>query len=252
MNIEQVVYGTKGNEMYLTLVMKKVETADYYSTLEMKPAIYKLYDKEDNLVYIGETKILRKRITSHFSKQKNRKVRFTKEDIAYIEYAYVDLDRYSRSIVEGILVDKYKPVFNCEDENMLFSRTSYSMEFLMDIQFYLRNTNIRTPILASAFGIESHAINYIKNSGTGNELEIPADYVPNVLITEEFIKNHTQTSKHITKEEFFKIREKLENNTPKTKLAKEFKCDISTVARIAKLTTQKFKKWEQERVKEVA
>jgi len=251
MNIEQVVYGTKGNEMYLTLVMKKVETADYYGTLENKPAIYKFYNKEDKLVYVGETKILRKRVTCHFTKQKAKKVRFTKEDIAYIEYAYVDLDRYSRSIVEGILVSKYKPVFNCEDENILRSRTVHSIEFLKDIQFYLRNTNLKPSVIASAFGVDRIVVNDIKRSGTGNELEIPAGYVPSVIITDEFAKNYTNKVGTVSKEVFFKIRDEIATGKVKTHIAKDFGIEVTAIYKVAYLRTKQYQEWEQERVKEV-
>jgi hypothetical protein len=251
MNIEQVVYGTKDNETYLTLILKKNETLQA-KDFEKRPAIYKIYGKEEELIYVGETTNLCKRMSTHFAKTKTTSKRFSREDMSFIEYAYVDLDRYSRSIVEGILVAKYRPVFNCSDEAVLEAKTNFPIPFLMDVQFYLRNTDIKDAIIASALGTNRNTIQLIRKSSIGGTLEIPADFVPSVIITDEFIKNYKGKRARVSKELFFKIREEFEKGGTQAGVARKFGLDDRTVHNIYHLKNAEHEAWEQERVKEVA
>ena len=116
MRIEELVYGTKGNETYLTIVFRKIGIEDI-SKLEARAAVYMFYDKQGKIMYVGETTTLKKRV--HYHASRNRKTgnqQLSRDTIDYIEYAYIQADKYERAVMEGLLVGKYKPALNCDDK----------------------------------------------------------------------------------------------------------------------------------------
>jgi predicted GIY-YIG superfamily endonuclease len=249
MRIEELVYGTKGNETYLTLVLRKCDIAEV-SKLEKRVAVYMVYSKQGEVLYIGETTTLKMRIGEHLKKTGTKGL--SPENVGYVEYAYVKADRYERAVIEGLLVNKYKPALNCDDAKTRNSMTHISEETLNDIVFYLNNSEYPNSVIAKALGISPYKVENVKERGTNNSLQLPKGYVPSVIITDELAKELKQPN-IVTKELFFDIREELEagNVTPQ-ELSAKHRMSISTVYNIQKLAVGKYKKWEQERIKAVA
>jgi hypothetical protein len=251
MNIEQVVYGTKDNETYLTIVLKTVKTEDYI-ILENRPAVYKLFDKAGELMYIGETKSLKTRIRNHLSPKTAGHDEIHRGTIGYIEYVYLNIDRYERAIVEGILVNRHNPKYNCNDEEKANSIRKVPLEVLKDIQFYLRNTDLPARIIGEGLGQPRALIQSVKHSGTGNDIELPKDFTPSIIITDEFVKNFKAPRKRITKEVFMNVRNLLDSGIKGVEVSKLTGVEQAMVSEIKLLKAKKYQKWEQERIKEVA
>ncbi len=83
------------------------------SSLPDKPGIYKYYDTEGELLYIGKAKSLKKRVSSYFTKQhhENAKTRILVSKIEKIEFTIVDT-QYDALLLENILIKQFQPKYN--------------------------------------------------------------------------------------------------------------------------------------------
>ncbi|HMO61393.1 MAG TPA: excinuclease ABC subunit UvrC [Ferruginibacter sp.] len=81
-------------------------------TIPLQPGIYKYYDAEGNLLYVGKAKSLRKRVSSYFSKTHNSyKTYELVNRIATIEFTIVNSEQ-DAFLLENSLIKKFQPFFN--------------------------------------------------------------------------------------------------------------------------------------------
>lgn len=246
MKVEELVYGFKGNETYLTLYFSRMDLEDF-NKLQPRAGVYMIYSKENELMYIGETTSLIRRVRNHLTPNWGKK-ELNKDTVGHIEYAYINEDRYERGIIEGLLVQKYRPALNCNDEMCGDSLTKIPKEVQQDAVYYARNTDIRPYIIARALNVDNAIIANLRNLGTFNHLELPEGYTPKVVITQEFIDNAVVTFKHVSQTAFNQIREMLEEGSMKhVEIARKFAITPTTVSNIHHLKTTKFKKMEEAR-----
>lgn len=83
------------------------------SSLPDSPGIYKYYDADGVLMYIGKAKKLKKRVTSYFTKQhhENRKTAVLVSKIVDIQFTLVDSE-IDALLLENSLIKKFQPRFN--------------------------------------------------------------------------------------------------------------------------------------------
>ena len=83
------------------------------SSLPETPGIYKYFDKDGTLIYIGKAKSLKKRVSSYFNKNHHdsRKTEMLVSRICNIEFTLVETE-IDALILENSLIKKYKPKFN--------------------------------------------------------------------------------------------------------------------------------------------
>lgn len=80
--------------------------------LPKHPGVYKFYDEQKNLLYIGKAKSLHKRVKSYFLQSiTNRKTKKLVSRIAFIEYT-LTTDEKAALILENNLIQILKPQFN--------------------------------------------------------------------------------------------------------------------------------------------
>lgn len=83
-------------------------------TIPLQPGIYKYYDKEHALLYVGKAKSLRKRVSSYFSKSfVGYKTHELVKRIHQIEFTIVDSEQ-DAFLLENALIKEYKPKYNIE------------------------------------------------------------------------------------------------------------------------------------------
>lgn len=83
-------------------------------TIPLQPGIYKYYDKEHSLLYVGKAKSLRKRVSSYFSKSfVGYKTHELVKRIHKIEFTIVDSEQ-DAFLLENALIKEYKPKYNIE------------------------------------------------------------------------------------------------------------------------------------------
>jgi len=91
-----------------TLILKEI-----ISSLPETPGIYKYFDKDGTLIYIGKAKSLKKRVSSYFNKNhyENRKTAVMVSRICNIEFTLVETE-IDALLLENSLIKKFQPKFN--------------------------------------------------------------------------------------------------------------------------------------------
>ncbi|MEN9569464.1 MAG: hypothetical protein RL172_695 [Bacteroidota bacterium] len=82
------------------------------STIPLQPGIYKYYNADDELLYVGKAKSLRKRVSSYFSKTfTSYKTHELVQRIHRIEFTIVNSEQ-DAFLLENSLIKNFQPVFN--------------------------------------------------------------------------------------------------------------------------------------------
>lgn len=81
-------------------------------TIPHQPGIYKYFDRNGKLIYVGKAKDLRKRTTSYFVKNhENYKTRKLVQNIHHIEFTIVDTEQ-DAFLLENSLIKQFQPRYN--------------------------------------------------------------------------------------------------------------------------------------------
>ncbi|NML36456.1 excinuclease ABC subunit C [Chitinophaga sp. G-6-1-13] len=92
--------------------MTAAEFQQISHTIPLNAGIYKYYDKEGTLLYVGKAKSLRKRVSSYFVKyHDNFKTRKLVEHIHHIEFTIVDSEQ-DAFLLENSLIKQFQPRYN--------------------------------------------------------------------------------------------------------------------------------------------
>jgi excinuclease ABC subunit C len=88
-------------------------TPDQIGLLPLEPGIYKYYDEDRRLIYVGKAKSLKKRVSSYFSKQTgvDRKTRKLVSEIRFIEFTIVN-NEFEALLLENTLIKENQPKYN--------------------------------------------------------------------------------------------------------------------------------------------
>ena len=83
-------------------------------TIPKNPGIYQFFDLNDNIIYIGKAKNLRRRVSSYFkSNAGNKKTEILSKNIRNIKYLVVDTEA-DALLLENSLIKKYQPKYNIQ------------------------------------------------------------------------------------------------------------------------------------------
>ena len=84
---------------------------DQARALPDNPGCYLMKDKDDNVIYVGKAKNLKKRVTSYFLPNRDLKTTCLVEKIDHIDYIITG-NEYEALILENNLIKKYSPHYN--------------------------------------------------------------------------------------------------------------------------------------------
>ena len=88
-------------------------TPDQINLLPNEPGVYKYYDEDRRLIYVGKAKSLKKRVSSYFTKQTgvDRKTQKLVSEIRYIEFTIVNTE-FEALLLENTLIKENQPKYN--------------------------------------------------------------------------------------------------------------------------------------------
>jgi hypothetical protein len=236
---ETLMYGYGANIKGLELDFIKITDETKY-TIENSAGIYLAYNSNDEVIYVGESKTLNKRVPVHFGIGGK-----FHEELAYMMVAYVEADRYERHIIEGILFQKYQPKHNSNDDSLKF-KNKLSAELLHDIYYYVNVKGYPIGRVADGLKVSSGTVSKYANS----ELVLPENYKPVRYVRDSVRNKYTK----ITRQSFNEIREIIEKEYKVTNLeiAKRFNTYDSMISQIRNLKTPQFQAWEELRKRATA
>ena len=81
------------------------------ATLPNKPGVYRYYDKDGTIIYVGKAKNLKRRVSSYFNKEQSGKTRVLVSHIADIKFIVVESESEAL-LLENNLIKQYKPRYN--------------------------------------------------------------------------------------------------------------------------------------------
>ncbi len=81
------------------------------SILPNKPGVYRYFDKDGTLIYVGKAKNLKRRVSSYFNKEQTGKTRVLVSHIADIKFIVVESESEAL-LLENNLIKQYKPRYN--------------------------------------------------------------------------------------------------------------------------------------------
>lgn len=90
-----------------------VYTPDQIHDLPQQPGVYRFYNSERKLIYVGKAKNLKKRVSSYFTKQKgvNRKTVKMVGEIKTLEFTIVNSE-FDALLLENNLIKEFQPRYN--------------------------------------------------------------------------------------------------------------------------------------------
>ena len=81
------------------------------AVLPSKPGVYRYFDKDGVLIYVGKAKNLKRRVSSYFNKEQFGKTKVLVSKIADLEYSIVDSESEAL-LLENTMIKQYKPRYN--------------------------------------------------------------------------------------------------------------------------------------------
>lgn len=87
------------------------DSATYLSHLTSQPGVYRMYNIDGDVIYVGKAKNLKKRVSSYFTKTHNNKTSALVSHIANIDVTVVSSETEA-FILENNLIKQYKPRYN--------------------------------------------------------------------------------------------------------------------------------------------
>ncbi len=149
------------------------EHLEFAKNLPSKPGVYKYFNEEAVIIYVGKAKNLKSRVSSYFQHgaDLNRKTRSLIKKIAYIEYTLVKTE-YDALLLENNLIKNYQPKYNI----LLKDGKSYP---------YLKITKERFPRLISTRRVDTKSGKYF---GPYTKSSVPRTLL-NLLEKSFFLRN---------------------------------------------------------------
>ena len=93
--------------------MVSAEIKQRLRTLPEKPGVYKYFDADGTIIYVGKARNLKKRVNSYFSKQNHESYKTTVlvKKIATIDFTVVETE-WDALLLENSLIKEFQTKYN--------------------------------------------------------------------------------------------------------------------------------------------
>ncbi|GAB5391532.1 MAG: excinuclease ABC subunit UvrC [Alteromonas macleodii] len=110
------------------MIMSAFDSAAFLKNLTSQPGVYRMYNSQEEVIYVGKAKNLKKRVSSYFrSNLDNAKTRSLVSQIANMDVTVVNSETEA-FLLENNFIKKYKPRYNV----VMRDDKSYPFIFLSD------------------------------------------------------------------------------------------------------------------------
>lgn len=99
--------------MFLSEMMNQDKWKEFQILLPDNPGVYKFFDKQQRIIYVGKAKNLKKRVSSYFTKNSfdNYKTKVLVSKVEHIEFTIVDTEM-DALLLENSLIKEFQPRYN--------------------------------------------------------------------------------------------------------------------------------------------
>jgi DNA polymerase III subunit epsilon len=126
-----------------------------------KPGVYKFFNDTNQLIYIGKSKHIKKRVEQHLKNSKTLKASIMREEIARIEFELTGSELIAL-LYESELIKVHKPIYNRALRRSNYSYGLFSFEDQADfIQLYVDKINKTSSPPITTFTTKKEANDYI-------------------------------------------------------------------------------------------
>jgi excinuclease ABC subunit C len=172
-------------------------TKDYKKlsdSIPKDPGVYRFYDKEETILYVGKAKNLKNRLSSYFGNKKHQthKTRTMVKNADHIDYTIVQTET-DALILEATMIKKYQPRYNvmlkdgktysyiCIKKER-FPRVSATRQVIKDGSTYFGpytskyNTNIILDLIKKLFQLRTCTLNLNENAIDAGKYKVCLEY----------------------------------------------------------------------------
>ncbi|MES2589986.1 MAG: exonuclease domain-containing protein [Bacteroidota bacterium] len=134
---------------------------EFLDTIPDKTGIYKFYNDTNQLIYIGKSKHIKKRIEQHLRNNSTKKGMEMQKMIHKIDFELTGSELVAL-LLESELVKKHRPVYNTSLKKELFPYGIYSFESENAyLQLYIEQTSKKTDLPLTSFSSKIEATNFL-------------------------------------------------------------------------------------------
>ena len=172
-------------------------TEDYKKlsdSIPKDPGVYRFYDKEETILYVGKAKNLKNRLSSYFGNKKHQahKTRTMVKNADHIDYTIVQTET-DALLLEATMIKKYQPRYNvmlkdgktysyiCIKKER-FPRVSATRQVIKDGSIYFGpytskyNTNIILDLIKKLFQLRTCTLNLNENAIDAGKYKVCVEY----------------------------------------------------------------------------
>ena len=172
-------------------------TEDYKKlsdSIPKDPGVYRFYDKEETILYVGKAKNLKNRLSSYFGNKKHQtnKTRTMVKNADHIDYTIVQTET-DALLLEATMIKKYQPRYNvmlkdgktysyiCIKKER-FPRVSATRQVIKDGSTYFGpytskyNTNIILDLIKKLFQLRTCTLNLNENAIDAGKYKVCLEY----------------------------------------------------------------------------
>ncbi|MFN5417056.1 MAG: exonuclease domain-containing protein [Flavobacteriia bacterium] len=136
---------------------------EFLDNLPNKTGIYKFYNDANQLIYIGKSKHIKKRVDQHLKNNSTKKGIEMQQEVYRIEYELTGSELIAL-LLESQLIKNHKPIHNRQLRKELFPFGLYSYENEQGyINLYIEKTAKKTDLPYTTFTTKAEAVSFLTN-----------------------------------------------------------------------------------------